>query len=584
LSGAGVPIRVDEPTPARVVIPALEVVEACLAVVHISAVPQRVGGAEGIGLGAGDREHIAPRVVGIGHHLLFVPGHDAGDIALGIAEIVVAHTVIRHRNGAQRIIDKVQFIAAPQHVGQLSAGIVIILIDRAAHLLGAAQAVGVVGVGDIGAGLRHTRQLAAMLPSVDPRAVIRQVANGVVGQRLAAIVGEQILPCRVAVGVGLGGGGGAEGAGSVGVLLLGRNVAAVAVGIRPRLPCCLIILALQLVEGIVGVPGGVGAIGDRGNVAPVIVSVGVGFAHRVGPSGHLRGRGGVGAAVADGGGEDGGALVLHRGLIHAAQPVVVEAVGAAALNDRRGTVVRIVGVGGGVIVGVGGEGPDALDRLGQKPLGVVGVLGDVGVGAAALLHPADAVQKVVVVAGGAAGGAVLHLAKVAVVVVGVFYLVAVLVGLGLRTPQIVIGVGDEVAVAVGGFGEVAVGIAAVGVGDEAAAADLDILHQIEVAVGEVVDGAAGGGDGVKKVVGVGVANGGAVLRHRGGAVEVIVGVGALGIRRFAGGADPFQRAGVIVVAVGGENRNESGGFLPPPGAGIPLPGCNSFKIFRSTFR
>ena len=168
-----------------------------------------------------------------------------------------------------------QFIAAPQHVGQLSAGIVVVLIDRAAHRLAAAKAIGVVGVGDGGAGLGHARQLTAMLPSVGPRAVIGQVSDSVVGQRLAVVAGEQILPRRVAVGVGLGGGGCSQRSGGVIVFRLGGDVAAVAVGIRPRLPCCLIILALQLVEGIVGVPGGVGAIGNGSNVAPVVVGVGV---------------------------------------------------------------------------------------------------------------------------------------------------------------------------------------------------------------------------------------------------------------------------------------------------------------------
>ena len=167
-----------------------------------------------------------------------------------------------------------QLVAAPQDVGELAAGVIVILIHRAAHRLAAAQTIGVIGVGDIGAGLGHAGQLAAMLPSVRPRAVRQQVADGIVGQRLTVVSRQQILPRRVTVGVGLGGGGGAEGAGSVGVLLLGRNIAAVAVAVRPRLPCCLIILALQLVEGIVGIAGGVGAIGNRGNIPPVIVGVG----------------------------------------------------------------------------------------------------------------------------------------------------------------------------------------------------------------------------------------------------------------------------------------------------------------------
>ena len=51
---------------------------------------------------------------------------------------------------------------------------------------------------------RHLRQLAAMLPSIGPCPVVGQVTDGVGGQCLSVIAGQQILPRAVAIAVGDG--------------------------------------------------------------------------------------------------------------------------------------------------------------------------------------------------------------------------------------------------------------------------------------------------------------------------------------------------------------------------------------------
>ena len=55
----------------------------------------------------------------------------------------------------------------------------------------------------------------------------------------------------------------AEGSGRIGVLRLALDVAAVIVGIRPRLPRRLIVLADELVEAVVGVGRRALAVGDE---------------------------------------------------------------------------------------------------------------------------------------------------------------------------------------------------------------------------------------------------------------------------------------------------------------------------------
>ena len=92
-----------------------------------------------------------------------------------------------------------------------------------------------------------------MLPCVRPRAVAHEVADLVRRQALAADAREQIAPRGVVVAIGNGAHRRAEGSGRIGVLRLALDVTAVIVGIRPRLPRRLIVLANKLVEAVVGI-------------------------------------------------------------------------------------------------------------------------------------------------------------------------------------------------------------------------------------------------------------------------------------------------------------------------------------------
>ena len=94
------------------------------------------------------------------------------------------------------------------------------------------------------------------------------------------------------------------------------------IGIRPRLPNCLIVLAHELVEAVVGIGRCVLAVGDGRDVPARVV--GVGIRRRAGfPSLDLpRGRRGRGIIVADRSLDHGlsAALRVHRG--HPPQRVV----------------------------------------------------------------------------------------------------------------------------------------------------------------------------------------------------------------------------------------------------------------------
>ena len=191
-----------------------------------------------------------------------------------------------------------QLIAVPRQLHQLVAQIMVI-VRRAVDSLRDALAVGIVAVGDCLAGLVHSRELAAVLPCVGPRAVAQEVAERIRCQALAVDAREQVAPARVAVTVSDGALRRAETSGRIGILRLALDVAAVIVGICPRLPSRLIVLAHELVEAVVGVGHRALAVGDGRDVPARVVGVGIrrraGFPRRDLP----RGRRGRGIVVAD---------------------------------------------------------------------------------------------------------------------------------------------------------------------------------------------------------------------------------------------------------------------------------------------
>ena len=185
---------------------------------------------------------ISPRIIDILNNLRAVEIYQSYYISLRIFYVVINRAVVVHRCRADRVIGEVQLIAAPRQLHQLVAQIMVI-VRRAVDGLRDALAVGIVAVGDCLAGLAHPRELAAMLPCIRPRAVAQEVADLVRRQALPADAREQIAPTCITVAVVDGALRRAEISSRIGVLCLALDVAAVIVGIGPRLPRRLIVLA-----------------------------------------------------------------------------------------------------------------------------------------------------------------------------------------------------------------------------------------------------------------------------------------------------------------------------------------------------
>ena len=163
-------IRIDKPTPRRVIVSALQILQPRFRVVDVSAVAQWVLFAEGCGQRAGGGQQIAPCVVGVIHDARAAGIDKAGHVALRVLDVEVLRAVAVHGQRAGRIVGEVQLVATPRQLHQLVAQIMVI-VRRAVDGFRDALAVGIVAVGDIRPGLAHPRELAAVLPCVRPRAV-----------------------------------------------------------------------------------------------------------------------------------------------------------------------------------------------------------------------------------------------------------------------------------------------------------------------------------------------------------------------------------------------------------------------------
>ena len=100
-----IPIRIDKPTPRRIIISALQIVQPCLRVVDVSAVAQGVLFAEGGGQRAGGGQQIAPCVVGVGHNARAAGADERARArlnALHQIERAVGKAVIRARGRGNR--------------------------------------------------------------------------------------------------------------------------------------------------------------------------------------------------------------------------------------------------------------------------------------------------------------------------------------------------------------------------------------------------------------------------------------------------------------------------------------------------
>ena len=209
-------IRADKPPKLRAIVPAVQIVQASFGIVIVASVAEGILVAHGVAGGVGDRA-FAPGVVAVGGNDLAGGGPDDGNnIPLQVVEIVEQHgTVGKAHALAGAVVDE----AHDRFPGLLRQNLGAVeekFRGGAVDCFGRADAVGVVLIAVGVAAVGDFPQLTA-LPGVGGAVVAGHIADAVVGDGLAVVLGQQVRPAAVAVGVCLGLQNLAQGTGCIGV-------------------------------------------------------------------------------------------------------------------------------------------------------------------------------------------------------------------------------------------------------------------------------------------------------------------------------------------------------------------------------
>ena len=223
-------VRADEPPELRVIIAAVEIIKARLGVVIIPPVAERILIAHGVTSSVGDSA-FAPGVVAVLSHDLPRGGPDDGNnIPLDIVEVVEQHGPVGKAHALAGAVVEEAHDRIPGLLRQNLTAVEEEFRGGAVHRFGRSDAVSVVLIAVGVAAVGDFPQLPAH-PGVAGAVVGEHVADAVVGDGLAVVLGQQISPAAVAVGVGLGLQNLAQGTGCIGVPLYRQNVPGLAIGV-----------------------------------------------------------------------------------------------------------------------------------------------------------------------------------------------------------------------------------------------------------------------------------------------------------------------------------------------------------------
>ena len=117
---AGNFIRINKPSPARVIIPAPQIVQPRLHIIHVAAITEGIVIADSVSQRAGNGQRLAPSVIGILDDLVICAIDQADDVALQIIQITVLRAVEFHnRRAILCIIPEMQVVITLRHMDNI---------------------------------------------------------------------------------------------------------------------------------------------------------------------------------------------------------------------------------------------------------------------------------------------------------------------------------------------------------------------------------------------------------------------------------------------------------------------------------
>ena len=158
---------------------------------------------------------------------------NGNDIPLQVVEVVEQHGTVGEAHALSGAVVDETHDAVAGFLRQNLAAVEEKFRGGAIDCLAGADTVGVVLIAVGVAAVGDLPQLPAH-PGVGGAVVAGHVANAVVGDGLAVVLGQQVRPAAVAIGVGLGLQNLAQSAGCIGVPLYRQNVPSLTVGVDER--------------------------------------------------------------------------------------------------------------------------------------------------------------------------------------------------------------------------------------------------------------------------------------------------------------------------------------------------------------
>ena len=193
-------IRADESPKLWAVVPAIEIIQPGFGIVIVPPVAERILIAHGVAGGVGDSA-FAPGVVAVGGNDLAGGGADDGyNVSLQVVEVVEQHGTVGEAHALAGAVVEEPHDRIPGLLRQNLGAVEEEFRGGAIHRLAGADAVSVVLIAVGIAAVGDFPQLPAH-PGVAGAVVGEHVADAVVGNGLAVVLGQQIGPAAVAVGV-----------------------------------------------------------------------------------------------------------------------------------------------------------------------------------------------------------------------------------------------------------------------------------------------------------------------------------------------------------------------------------------------
>ena len=192
-------ISVQILTDNGIIVSAPQIVQSGFLIIHIPTIAERIHRAQRSSHRAGFADRITPCVITIFYHLCTVRVNDGDRVILKIVNIEVIRSVEAHHGRlALRVIEEMQVIATLRHVDDILAAQRVVGGHAIDDLLDT-QTIVIIGELCIGASFHHAGQHAARLPYKRPAVIGQRIADGVVGNRLAADDRNLVLPVAITI-------------------------------------------------------------------------------------------------------------------------------------------------------------------------------------------------------------------------------------------------------------------------------------------------------------------------------------------------------------------------------------------------